>query len=397
MNASSSSPPASSPSVPWVLAVYNQKGGVGKTTTAASLAAILAAAGSRVLLIDLDSQGNATTALGRPFNQGPGSYEFMVGTEPLEKAWQKTRYPRLRLLSASRLLAGLDLELTQHPHPQYALRRALGLARAPIDHVIIDCPPALGLLPINALVAAHAVLLPVQCETFAHDGLVNAVFSLNRLQATFNPGLETLGILITMRSTEGVGLTLEQTLRATFERQVLTAMIPRDPEVGRAAEADRPVVTHDPDSPAGRAYLAAAVEILKREQRLRDRLAQRLPPLTDAPVPPLIPGPLPGALSDPEYAVSRARERLLTWEGKDPVKPASLPPLNTAPQPPPEMPPGLDDADIPLSSLDLLEDDLAWDPDQSWLRRLRWWIFLGLGVTLGLGLLFWRLWQETPA
>lgn len=395
MNIASSHPP---PSVPWVLAVYNQKGGVGKTTTAVSLAAILAAAGSRVLLIDLDSQGNATTAVGRPFNQGLGSYEFIIGTAPLEKASQKTRYPRLRLLSASRLLTGLDLELTQHPHPQYALRRALGLARAPIDHVVIDCPPALGLLPINALVAAHTVLLPVQCETFAQDGLSNAMFSLHRLQETLNPGLEPLGILITMRSSEGVGLTLEQALRATFERQVLTAMIPRDPEVGRAAEANRPVVTHDPDSPAGRAYLAAAVEVLTREQRLRDRLAQRLPPLTDAPpVPPLIPASLPGALGDPEYAVSRARERLLTWEGKDPIKPAPLPSFSAAPQPVPEMPAEFDDADIPLASLDLLEDDPAWDPDQSWLRRLRWWIFLGLGVTLGLGLLFWRLWQETPA
>ncbi|GEO79976.1 ParA family protein [Pararhodospirillum oryzae] len=390
---------------PWIMAVYNQKGGVGKTTTATAVAATLAACGSRVLLIDLDSQGNATTALGGVYNQGPGAYEFLLGDGPAESLWRETPYPGLFLLPASRALAGFEIELTGQQHPQYVLRRRLAARMPPVDHILIDCPPALGLLPVNALVAAHGVLMPVQSESFAHDGLVNACVSLKSISDAFNPRLALQGVVITMRGTDPTSRTFDKLIRANFAEAVFLANVPRDPLVAEAAACNQPVVVFAPRAPAAQAYLEVTREVLEHEQAARMRLEQQIlreeraappadtpPPGHDALRPPVpLPG-LPGlAITDPETTTLAARAVLDRWSRDQrapsdeepsitPRRPAARPsPLaspagaDAAPDPvaPTHQPEAPEDG-IPVDWTDAVDEGFAPDPTDRRLRFLVW-------------------------
>lgn len=298
-------PPASD-KTPWVTAVYNQKGGVGKTTTAANLAVCLAAAGARVLLVDLDSQGNATTSLGANYNQDPGAYDFLVGARSFEDCVRTTQYGALMLLPATRQLAGLELELADLEVPQTVIKSQLDGLPPAFDHILIDCPPALGMVPVNALIAADGVLVPVQCEQFAHDGLVNALYSLNRIRSTFHPYLQVSGILITMVADDGVSQDLEKTMRSEFADQMFRAAVPRDSAVAAAAAHDHPVVTDSLTALATDAYVSVLEEFLHREQRQRLKFGKlRKEVATSSSLP-----PLPPFCPDPADAVLRARSTL---------------------------------------------------------------------------------------
>jgi chromosome partitioning protein len=349
--------PSDERKIPWITAVYNQKGGVGKTTTAANLATALAACGQSVILVDLDSQGNATTSVGGLYNQGPGAYEFFSGDAPMAELARETTYPGLKLVASSRMLAGLELELSEQDHPQFIFRERL-LANLPaVDHIIIDSPPALGLLPVNALVASHSVLIPVQSETFAHDGMVNAFFSLKRIRTTFNPSLAIHGVLVTMMGTDATSKKLDKVIRSEFADAVFSVVIPRDTAVSDSADADHPVVVHSPQSPGAQAYVEATREYLHREADLRERLsrlrAATMPPGTEGEEAKALPLPCPlaTATADPDTAALDAGNTLARWHssifggtasaGKDSPDapfPVTSPPVPPAPRPPPDAP-----------------------------------------------------------
>ncbi|WP_413203475.1 ParA family protein [Rhodospirillum sp. A1_3_36] len=378
------SPAPTSPderTIPWITAVYNQKGGVGKTTTAANLATTLAACGQSVILVDLDSQGNATTSVGGLYNQGAGAYEFFSGDAPMAELARETTYPGLKLLAASRMLAGLELELSEQDHPQFIFRERLLADLPAVDHIIIDSPPALGLLPVNALVAAHSVLIPVQSETFAHDGMVNAFFSLKRIRTTFNPSLAIHGVLVTMMGTDATSKKLDKVIRSEFADAVFSVVIPRDTAVSDSADADHPVVVHAPQSPGAQAYMETTREYLYREAELRERLSRlragTMPAGTEGEEATALPLPCPLAATtaDPDTATLNAENTLARWHsrifggttkasedtpgGSSRIMPPPVPPT---PRPTPDAPAD----DIPPDWTGVVDDvDAPMDRDHS--------------------------------
>ena len=257
MNASSPAPHRR----PIVITVFNYKGGVGKTTTSVNLAVGLAALGCRTILIDLDGQGNATSSLGMATRAAVGAHDLISGSVDLAGASHPTPYPGLLLCPATDELAGADMELALTPQPQGQLRLRLEEGAADADVVVIDCPPALGILPVNALVACDWVILPVSPEPLAREGLHKAWYNVNRIHLNLNRGLQVMGILVTLAEVADVHDRFDESIRADFGPRVLPIKIPRDQAVLEASAKDCPVLIHDPDSPAARAYvnLAAAV------------------------------------------------------------------------------------------------------------------------------------------
>jgi chromosome partitioning protein len=249
---------------PAVLVVFNMKGGIGKTTTSVNLAVALAALGRSVVLIDLDCQGNATASLGFIGTVATGASELMAGTATLSKARKATRWPKLWVCGASSELAATDFDLavTEEPHRQLAM--ALEKVPLGIDFVVIDCPPALGLMPVNALVAGDAVLLPVTPEPMARDGLHNAWHHITQLRAKLKPGLGIAGILLTMTEGGEVHRSMADTIRSEFGGRMLDVEVPRDPQVVLAAMRDLPVVVCAPRSPAAQAYIRIAETMARR-------------------------------------------------------------------------------------------------------------------------------------
>jgi chromosome partitioning protein len=268
---------------PTVLVVFNQKGGIGKTTTSVNLAVALAAFGRSVVVIDLDSQSNATSSLGLVGPPTIGAYELISGRASLKKARKPSRYPGLSVCGATAELAGADIELAMAEQPQRQLARALEKLPGGVDYVVVDCPPALGMLPVNALVAGDAVLLPVAPEPMARDGLHKAWHHILRIRSHLNPGLEIAGILLTMAEDEEVHRRMAATIRTEFGDRVLPVVVPRDATVMRASVADLPVVVMAPEAPASRAYLDLAQSLIERVEQgsLRPARAMAADPYVD--------------------------------------------------------------------------------------------------------------------
>lgn len=249
-----------------ILAISNQKGGVGKTTTAVNLAAALATHGQRVLLIDLDPQGNASSGLGYPRSEVTmGIYDVLLEFRDLETVLMPTALDTLQVVAATRDLVGAEVELVEEPGRERKLRKALNTVREDYDWVLIDCPPSLGLLTINALVAADAVLIPLQAEYYAMEGLGELLRTITAVRKGLNPDLSREGIVITMADgRNNLCRAVEAQARELFGAEVFNTVIPRNVRLGEAPSYGKSIVEYDPRSTGAQAYLALADELTTR-------------------------------------------------------------------------------------------------------------------------------------
>jgi len=255
-----------------IIALVNQKGGVGKTTTSINLSASLAVLGKKVLLIDLDPQGNATTGIG--YNKGDfelSAYDVMNGSCTLDEAVIKTKYKNLYVLPGTINLAGIDIELLEKSHmePGFAkgaqLKQHLDPYKDKFDFLIIDCPPSLGLITTNALTASDSVIIPVQCEFFALEGIMQLLNSIMLAQKTLNPNLDIEGVLLTMLdSRTNLGFEVVEDIRKYFKERVYNTIIPRLIRLTEAPSHGEPILAYDPKSRGSEAYINLAKEVIER-------------------------------------------------------------------------------------------------------------------------------------
>lgn len=249
-----------------VIAIANQKGGVGKTTTAINLSASLAAAELRVLLVDLDPQGNTTSGLGIEKARLERSvYQVLAEDLPAHQAVCSTELETLHALPANRDLTGATIELMDLPDREYRLREALYPLKSDYDFILIDCPPSLGILTVNALVAANTLLIPIQCEYYALEGLSDLLATLARVRQSLNPGLRIEGVLLTMYD-ERLNLSgqISENVRSHLGENVLTTIIPRNVRLAEAPSFGKPILLYDVRSRGANSYLQLAREILAR-------------------------------------------------------------------------------------------------------------------------------------
>ncbi|MBA5778917.1 ParA family protein [Stappia sp. F7233] len=267
------------PRSPRVLALANQKGGVGKTTTAINLGTALAAIGERVLVIDLDPQGNASTGLGIDRrNRDLSTYDVLSGDCSLEEAIQETAVPRLAVAPSTMDLLGLELEIASRQDRAFRLRNAVAALaraaerskRADYTYVLVDCPPSLNLLTINALSAAHSILVPLQCEFFALEGLSQLLSTVEQVKASLNSELSIHGIVLTMfDSRNNLSNQVVEDVRETMGDAVYETVIPRNVRVSEAPSYGKPALLYDLKCSGSQAYLRLASEIIQRERNLR--------------------------------------------------------------------------------------------------------------------------------
>ncbi len=256
-----------------VLVVANQKGGVGKTTTAINLGTALAAVGEKVLLIDSDPQGNASTGLGVGRAQRRNTlYDVLMGEKPISDAFVKTSVPGLDLVPSDPDLSGIELELGQHARRSFKLRDALEPLRdgQSYNYVLIDCPPSLNLLTVNAMAAADAVLVPLQCEFFALEGLSQLMRTIDLVRGSLNPKLEIQGIVLTMYDRRNsLSEQVAGDVRGHFGETVYQTVIPRNVRVSEAPSFGKPVLVYDLKCAGSQAYLKLAREVVLRERKRR--------------------------------------------------------------------------------------------------------------------------------
>lgn len=257
------------------ITIANQKGGVGKTTTAINVGTALAATGSKVLVIDLDPQGNASTGFGiTRSEQTRSSYDLLVGDDNLEHVAIKTRVPNLDIVPATVDLSGAEIELVEFDARTHRLETAITRSASRWDVVLIDCPPSLGLLTINAMVASDALLVPLQCEFFALEGLSQLLSTVERIRSRFNPGLSILGVALTMfdrrnRLTDQVA----DDVRAVLGKVVFDTVIPRNVRLSEAPSHGMPALIYDYRCSGSEAYMALAREIIGRLPKLTPAVA----------------------------------------------------------------------------------------------------------------------------
>lgn len=263
--------------IPRILSVANQKGGVGKTTTSVNLATALAAIGKKVMLVDLDPQGNASTGLGiKRAGIRKSTYDVIFDDASVAETVQPTKVPGLHVLPSSIHLSGAEIELVTADNREYRLQKAL---RVPLsyDYVVIDCPPSLSLLTLNALVASDSIVVPLQCEFFALEGLSHLAKTIERVKKSFNPRLEIHGIVLTMFDRRNnLSDAVAADVRAHFGDKVYKTVIPRNVRLSEAPSYGLPAIVYDMKCPGARAYISLASEVLKREKKILQGLsAQR--------------------------------------------------------------------------------------------------------------------------
>jgi chromosome partitioning protein len=254
-----------------IIAVTNQKGGVGKTTTSINLGASLAANDLKVLLVDFDPQGNSTSGLGIDKNpESPTVYNALLGGMAIRQAIVHTECEGLDIVPADKNLVAANLELVDVPNREHRLREALAEVKGQYDYLLVDCPPALDLLTLNALVASQSVLIPIQCEFFALEGISQLMDTVDKVREAFSHPLEIEGILLTMYD-ERTNLTRQvaDDLKDFFENEVLATVIPRSIRLAEAPSYGKPILMYDPRSKGAESYIKLAKEILANEQRKR--------------------------------------------------------------------------------------------------------------------------------
>ena len=263
------------PRRPRVLAIANQKGGVGKTTTAINLGTALAAIGESVLIVDLDPQGNASTGLGvERARREHSTYDVLMDEMPLAEVAQETAVPRLYLAASTLDLLGVELEIAAFPDRSFRIRKAIaGLQDSPsgphFDYVLFDCPPSLNLLTINAMASSHAVLVPLQCEFFALEGLSQILETVERVRRGLNPDLAIHGIVLTMFDGRNkLSTQVVEDVRAHMGETVYNTVIPRNVRISEAPSHGKPALLYDLNCAGSQAYLRLASEIIQRERLL---------------------------------------------------------------------------------------------------------------------------------
>ncbi|MEM8833263.1 MAG: ParA family protein [Pseudomonadota bacterium] len=271
--------PVKPKNIPRILSVANQKGGVGKTTTSVNLATALSAIGKKVMLVDLDPQGNASTGLGiKRSTLRTSTYDILFEDASVEETVRKTKVPGLDVLPSSIHLSGAEIELVGASRREYRLQEAF---RKPMDYdyVIIDCPPSLSLLTLNALVASDSIVVPLQCEFYALEGLSHLVKTIERVQKTFNPRLDIHGVVLTMFDRRNnLSAQVAQDVRKYFGEKVYNTVIPRNVRLSEAPSYGLPAIVYDMKCPGARAYINLAKEVISREKKIvaDDQLSKQL-------------------------------------------------------------------------------------------------------------------------
>ncbi|CAN7489746.1 ParA family protein [Rhizobium lusitanum] len=253
-----------------IITIANQKGGVGKTTTAINLATALAAIGERVLIVDLDPQGNASTGLGIDRrDRKVSSYDLLVGTHTILDTVQETAVPNLYIVPSTMDLLGVEMEIAQQPDRVFRLRRALnGAGATAFSYILVDCPPSFNLLTMNAMAAAHSVLVPLQCEFFALEGLSQLLETVDQVRRTVNPTLDIQGIVLTMfDSRNNLAQQVVNDVRTHLGEKVYHTLIPRNVRVSEAPSYGKPAILYDLKCAGSQAYLQLASEVIQRERQ----------------------------------------------------------------------------------------------------------------------------------